>query len=568
MEKSKINSRLTDCLCFISLTVFLWIPFGCGKADPVSENAGQQPGTTADRHVIPDKTGMTIKGMVTCNGAGVEGVEVSDGIEVATTDSKGIYYLPSKKKYGYVFISIPSGYEVDTKGNTPLFFQKVNKYKPANIEQKEFELKKVANNKHAVLAMADFHLAKRNRDLEQFRSMTEDINSSIAELKNQGYKVYGLSLGDETWDLYWYSNNFSIAEAFRQTENIDCPFFHCMGNHDNDPYYADDWLAEQTFLENFPVYYSFNLGNVHYVVLDDIEYLNTGGSIGKIGERNYNAKIIGEEINWLKKDLALIKDTHQPLVLAMHAPLYRHPYLLNGKQRNNYRLDNGGELVSILGNFSNVHLLTGHTHNNYNVAKLANLHEHNIAAICATWWWTGKLTNNKQHLCSDGTPGGYGVYLFDNGNLAWYYKSKGFDKNYQFRTYDLNTARIANDINNRLDVRKYLHGYDKASNKNEVLINVWNFDKDWNIEVKENGKALQVRRIEAYDPLHILSYGYLRLKDGHTPTSDFQAQSTAHMFKVRASQPTSTLEIKVTDCFGNIYRETMSRPKAFDLSIK
>ncbi len=35
------------------------------------------------------------------------------------------------------------------------------------------------------------------------------------------------------------------------------------------------------------------------------------------------------------------------------------------------------------------------------------------------------------------------------------------------------------------------------------------------------------------------------------------------MFKVTASSATSTLDIKVTDRVGNVYTETMNRPKAF-----
>ena len=41
---------------------------------------------------VPDKEGMTVKGMVYCDGKGVPGVVVSDGFEVTVTDSKGIYY--------------------------------------------------------------------------------------------------------------------------------------------------------------------------------------------------------------------------------------------------------------------------------------------------------------------------------------------------------------------------------------------------------------------------------------------------------------------------------------------
>lgn len=42
---------------------------------------------------IPDKAGMTVKGMVKDNaGNAIAGVVVSDGLEVTATDERGIYY--------------------------------------------------------------------------------------------------------------------------------------------------------------------------------------------------------------------------------------------------------------------------------------------------------------------------------------------------------------------------------------------------------------------------------------------------------------------------------------------
>jgi hypothetical protein len=55
---------------------------------------------------------------------------------------------------------------------------------------------------------------------------------------------------------------------------------------------------------------------------------------------------------------------------------------------------------------------------------------------------------------------------------------------------------------------------------------------------------------------------------GAVPTSSFVTGNTAHMFKAAASSAVSTLEITVTDRFGNIYSETMTRPKEFTTSIK
>ena len=63
----------------------------------------------------PDKA-TTIYGVVSTNDGGVlKNVVVSDGEEVTVTNEAGIYQLKSAKKQGYLFISIPSGYEVDRK---------------------------------------------------------------------------------------------------------------------------------------------------------------------------------------------------------------------------------------------------------------------------------------------------------------------------------------------------------------------------------------------------------------------------------------------------------------------
>lgn len=115
---------------------------------------------------------------------------------------------------------------------------------------------------------------------------------------------------------------------------------------------------------------------------------------------------------------------------------------------------------------------------------------------------------------------------------------------------------------------KYAAEYATANNKNEVLINVWNYDEKWEVEVSENSTPLTVSRINVLDPLHIISYSAKRLNVAATPTEDFVSTKTAHMFKVKASNATNTLQIKVTDGFGRIYTESMQRPKAFTYLMK
>jgi hypothetical protein len=63
------------------------------------------------------------------------------------------------------------------------------------------------------------------------------------------------------------------------------------------------------------------------------------------------------------------------------------------------------------------------------------------------------------------------------------------------------------------------------------------------------------------DPLHLIAYTAKRLNKN--ATASFPTFANAHMFKVKASSATSTLDIKVTDRFGNVYTESMTRPRAF-----
>ncbi len=521
---------------------------------------------------LPDIAGKTIKGLVHSNGAGVPGVVVSDGYEVTVTDQNGVYYLASEKKNGFVFISVPGNYEAPVQDNFPQFFKRLTG--GSAVEQKDFSLTPAAGNKHTILALSDWHLANRNNDLQQFGSgFLPDVNAAIGEYSAAGSKVYGLALGDMSWDAYWYENNFGLVEYVAEMKKVNCAMFNVIGNHDNDPYVQGDLASEVKYREIIgPTYYSFNLGEVHCVVLDNIEYVNTGGAQGQIGERNYNDVITAAQIEWLKKDLATLKDKSAPVIIAMHAPLYRTPTLnAAGGQVNSLSLNNAGQFLSAIQGLSEVHILTGHIHTNYTVAHSEAVTEYNIGAVCATWWWTGRSGYANNHIGKDGSPGGYGVMEIDGRNVKWHYKSIGKPKSYQFRSYDLNKVHITaekyapNATGEAL--AEYAGVYASPNLGNEVLINVWGYGPGWSIEVREGNTPLQVKQVSGLDPLHIISYEAKRLNAGAVPTASFVTGNTVHLFKVTASSPVSTLEIKVTDRSGAVYSETMVRPKEFTYTI-
>ncbi len=163
-------------------------------------------------------------------------------------------------------------------------------------------------------------------------------------------------------------------------------------------------------------------------------------------------------------------------------------------------------------------------------------------------------------------------FSINDNDVKWLYKGIKEEESKQFRSYDLNQCHITAEAfapkSTEAEMGAYSDTYGTKNNKNEILVNVWGYDPEWKVEMTENGKPLEVTRVVAKDPLHIISYEAKRLNVGATPTADFVSCATAHMFKATASNATSTVEIKVTDRFGNTYSETMNRPKSLSCSMK
>lgn len=528
---------------------------------------------------LPDIDGMTVKGTVSCNGKGIAGVVVSDGYEVTTTDGYGCYWLRSAKKNGYVFMSMPSGYFTDTQVGMPGFFRYLKA--PADaVEQCDFVVKEEPNDEHVVILMADAHLANRgsgsNNDMNQFRNQfVKDVNQTVAEYKAQGKRIYGITLGDLTWDTFWYESNYKLADAMNDFAKIDMPIFHCMGNHDNDIRAITDFETAGAWRENVgPTYYSFNLGSVHYVVLDDIEYVTDGAE-----NKTDVAAIDPDQMDWLRKDLATVTDKSTPIVVCMHIPLHGHPGRTeSGELITKRQIRNADEFVDAISGFSKVRILTGHTHVNFNVPVGDNIIEHNIGGVCATWWWTGKYYGT--HICRDGSVGGYGVMEWTGRDYNRYYKSMGYDRSYQFRAYDRNNIYLTPEAyapkQDHADPEfisnfAYLaQDYAFEHKNNEVIINIFSWEDSWKLEITEDGKPLTWNVTNWFDPLHVISFDMFRLNKSNDGLygSPMKTSPTPHLFRTHPVSPTSTLEIKVTDCYGNVYRETMTRPKAFSVDMK
>ena len=538
--------------------------------------------------------GATIYGTVECDGTPLQGVVVSDGYEVVKTDKKGVYNIASEKKTGYVFISIPSGYEAMTEGRdvVPQLWA-VLTAEPQTAERHDFNLRKVSNDNHVIVAVADIHLANKLNDVATFtNSFIPSLKAEIEQYQRAGIPVYTVCMGDSSFDTYWYDYLYDITDFRKTLADVAYPtqFFNTVGNHDNDGATPcdenTDWNASAKYRKAFgPTYYSFNLGKVHYIMLDDQIYHNeplpnAKKGKGLVGARNHTTALTRAQLDWLAKDLATVEDKSTPIVIGVHSPIFRYRDYMYAPVDCRLPAEQRDEFVGLFKDFPTVHILSGHTHRNRccygrdDAAQpdIANFTEHTVAAVSGTRWHTSAMGGPQ--IAVTGEPAGCKIFTINDKDIEWYFKATEFSADEQFRCFDMN--EVSDFYRNSGEMRVFLDHFPKRTDygkekfRGKVMIHVWDWANDWKIEVTENGTPLEVIRQKAENPQYVLAYEIpkrLWWFDLNSASSRKKIRHP-HMFHVTPSSATSTLEVTVTDRFGNKYHQTMERPKAFHLHMK
>src|SRR5690606_11378205 len=123
-----------------------------------------------------------------------------------------------------------------------------------------------------------------------------DVQKTVANLNDPN--LFGIGCGDLVYD------KLELFEEYNQSVQMyNTPFFQVVGNHDLDFGGRSDSTTTETFKGYYgPTYYSWNRGEVHYIVLDDVFYLGRTGAGTK-----YIGHIPEEQLAWLEQDLRLVE---------------------------------------------------------------------------------------------------------------------------------------------------------------------------------------------------------------------------------------------------------------------
>ncbi len=237
--------------------------------------------------------------------AGLKGVTVSDQVNVVLTDANGFYRIPAAKGYGFVMISLPSGFKAVRQ-----FFHKVD-LKAANNMVDFALIKGNAPTRFTFVHASDTHISDKSIDrMDKFRALVDSLRPDFVLITGDLVKDALRVPEKEASTLYELYKN--------ETLKITAPVWNVPGNHEifgierelskvspGNPLYGRNMY--RSYLG--PDYYSFNYGGIHFVGLNSLEF----------DDMWYYGSIDSLQRDWLKKDLANLAPS-TPVVTFQHVP--------------------------------------------------------------------------------------------------------------------------------------------------------------------------------------------------------------------------------------------------------
>lgn len=430
------------------------------------------------------------------------GVAVTDGLQIVRTDSRGRYTLVTTSRQAFVYISVPSGYRIPASATGTAWFHA--SLGPGDNQEIDFALEPEMDDRHAFVVLADPQTQNRF-EMDRFQAETApDVRATVSALGEQ--PVFGVACGDIMFDDLTLYPDYEAA-----VRTMGVPFFQVVGNHDLDFSAAVDVASTRTFSQHFgPRYYSFDKGEIHYVVLDDVFWNN----------RTYFGYLDADQLVWLEADLAGV-EPGRTVVVFTHIPVHGMSYRRHGEASPSAggAVSNRDALYALLEPFT-AHIIQGHTHESEHIFE-GGVHSHVLGTACGAWW--------SGDICYDGTPNGYGVFSARGSDVSWYYKGTGLSRDVQMRVYAKGSEPTAPD---------------------EMVVNVWNWDPEWSVVWYEGGdrRGAMSRRLGT-DPLSVQLHAGPDLPEWRKWV---EPELTDHLFYAPVSD-NADVTVEVTDRFGNVY---------------
>jgi len=478
----------------------------------------------------PLEDGSTIYGRVTdALGGPVAGCVVSDGKQCVATDDMGCYAMKSDMDDArFVFVSIPDGYKLTCRKSVLQNFRRIPRYQKAVSANFTLDKRTEPTDKYTVIMIGDPQMRGLGFDGsgERFR---DDVLPDIEEYrKTTTGEFFAINLGDLVYNwMAGYDDYMDICAP------LQYPMVNVIGNHDYDQFTILETELGTPYYEEYitPTYYSFNIGKIHYVVVNDIVYDRADHT------KRYGAGLEDEQMKWLEEDLKFVPKNHM-IYICGHAQLFKKKGSSPAGSYGRYNV-NYDRYTQLLKQYKHVYSWSGHYHINYgfDYAGRDGYEDMGHVTAVSVARCNGALRSNME-IDNLGIPNGYMVVEVDGDNVQWFYKAVGRDKERQMTAYS--PVRTGD-------------GFVKA--------NIWNYTEDYWGEVEwwENGnKVGTFERYPEVDPdyaqLHAAKLTHLT----GTAATYAKPEPSDNMFRFKPSDGVTGGEIHVKDNFGVTYVEPVN----------
>lgn len=340
---------------------------------------------------------------------GIAGVLVSNGVEVVATDAQGRYELPARDDMNLTVVQpagwmvpvdhrqVPQFFHVHKGGGSPGAFRfgglPATGPPPAAVH---FPLRRSAVGATFNCAVLGDTQTYSNAEVGYFR------DSSIVDL---------LAAGPDAWQCLIYlgdvvGDDLGLLERLLEVgAAVGAPQWLVHGNHDYDFDATRDEDSADSWRRLYgPEYYAFEMGQVLFVVLDNVVYPCNAEDRALAGREfcgdderpRYNGRITERQMQWLGNLLALVPEDRL-IVVATHIPLvsFMDPSTVP------HQTDNADALHELLAGRPALSL-SGHTHTLENHAPGQRFEgwretvgverlpfRHIIAGAASGSWWQG-----------------------------------------------------------------------------------------------------------------------------------------------------------------------------------
>ncbi|MEL7040986.1 MAG: calcineurin-like phosphoesterase family protein [Pseudomonadota bacterium] len=377
---------------------------------------------------------------------GVEGVAVSNGLDVVLTAADGAYALPERADMS-VFVIQPEGWRVPTDANqVPQF---AYQHKPAGSPKQmrygglpktgplpaaiNFPIIRSAIGDDFSCAVVGDAQVYTNEEISHTRdSFVDDLMDREAEV--DCILPVGDVIGDDL-DL--------IPRMAEVMGVVGAPQWWVHGNHDFDfdadldENSADSWRRLWG-----PEYYAFEIGKATFIVLDNVVYpcsaednvTGTRSFCETDARKRYNGRITAEQMTFVENLLALVPED-RTLIFAHHIPFVS--FVDHGTQP--HQTDNVMDLYALVGDRKALSL-SGHTHTIENMAE-GDVFEgwerevgvtrlpfrHLITGAVSGGWWNGDFDVHgvPMSLQRQGGPRGWVEMQMTGTDYALNYRGTG-----------------------------------------------------------------------------------------------------------------------------------------------